>query len=234
MLASIPRSDLGPFIEKEENDDTKLSSSPTKILGIGYVPEEDVFNFEGYTKLLEKEPIMTKRGISSVIPSLYDVNGLIAPYILAGKIILSNTWAYQKPLHEKKIDKNETAQCLLVFQKDDPSVSPRYIKEQEPDTGVDVGTREDIVTKVDAGPVTTVDFHNACPINDDENVVKVDTGPRKDDQKQALLSIPCPGTETEATEVTGTTHDTTSAKLKNSVDSSLYSNDTRKTEVTEV
>ena len=54
VLASIPQNDWGTFIEKEENDDMKLTSSPTKILRIGYVPEDDLFSFEGYTKLLEK------------------------------------------------------------------------------------------------------------------------------------------------------------------------------------
>ena len=32
-----------------------------------------------------------------MIPSIFDVNGLISPYILIGKIILSRVWAYEKP-----------------------------------------------------------------------------------------------------------------------------------------
>ena len=38
VLSSIPRNDLGPFIEKEGNDHKILTSAPTKILGIGYIP----------------------------------------------------------------------------------------------------------------------------------------------------------------------------------------------------
>ena len=48
--------------------------------------------------MLEKEIPSSKRGISSIIPSIFDVNGEIEPYILRGKVILSETWAYEKPI----------------------------------------------------------------------------------------------------------------------------------------
>ena len=55
-----------------------------------------LFHFTSYAKLLEKEPIFTKRGISCLIPSIFDVHGFISPYILIGNMILSRVWAYEK------------------------------------------------------------------------------------------------------------------------------------------
>ena len=97
VLNSIPKDDLGPLMENDEPEEKEIMSANTKILGINYDPVQDSFHFSSYAKLLEKEPIFTKRGISSLIPSIFDVNGLISPYILRGKIILSRVWAYEKP-----------------------------------------------------------------------------------------------------------------------------------------
>ena len=38
----------------------------------------------------------TKRGISKLIPTIYDINGELAPYILREKVILSDTLAFEK------------------------------------------------------------------------------------------------------------------------------------------
>ena len=65
---------------------------------MSYVPEEDIFTFEPYNKILEKSIPMTKRGVSSVIPTIYDVSGHIEPYILKGTAILSKIWAFEQPI----------------------------------------------------------------------------------------------------------------------------------------
>ena len=71
-------------------------SDTTKIVGLCWNPENDTLSFEQYKKLLEKEIPSSKRSISAIIPSIFDVNGEIEPYILRGKVILSETWAYEK------------------------------------------------------------------------------------------------------------------------------------------
>ena len=88
VLNSIPKDDLGLLMENDEPDEKEIKSAYTKILGIKFDPVQDLFHFSSYAKLLEKEPIFTKHGISSLIPSIFDVNGLISPYILRGKVIL--------------------------------------------------------------------------------------------------------------------------------------------------
>ena len=47
---------------------------------------------------------MTKRGVISIISSIYDISGQIAPYILKVKSILSGIWAFEKPASPKVED----------------------------------------------------------------------------------------------------------------------------------
>lgn len=65
----------------------------TKVIDLSYVPESDTLTLTPYRKILEKSIPMTKRGVSSVIPTIYDVSGHIEPYTLKGKAILSKIWA---------------------------------------------------------------------------------------------------------------------------------------------
>ena len=74
VLQTIPREDLGPLMENGGTDTEQLMSANTKILGVNYDPKNDNFHFKSYSRLLEKEPTFTKRGMSSVIPSIFDVN----------------------------------------------------------------------------------------------------------------------------------------------------------------
>ena len=99
VLATIPKEDLAPTIEKEFPR-TPISQA-TKVIGMSYIPEKDLFTFEPYGKLLERKVVLTKRGISSIIPTIYDVNGHIEPYILKAKMILSKAWTYEKDSDEK-------------------------------------------------------------------------------------------------------------------------------------
>ena len=50
-----------------------------------YEPEKEVFTFKPGAKLLEMSIPMTKRGVSSIIPSIYDISGHIAPCMLKEK-----------------------------------------------------------------------------------------------------------------------------------------------------
>ena len=73
--------------------------------------------------MLEKDIPYTKRGLSSVIPSIYEINGEIEPYILRGKVILSKTWAYEKPAEapESNIDDSSEIASMATFEKFDSS-----------------------------------------------------------------------------------------------------------------
>ena len=46
---------------------------------------------------------MTKRGISSIVPSIYDPLGILQPYIIEGKMVLQNAWCY-KAKNEQGLD----------------------------------------------------------------------------------------------------------------------------------
>ena len=55
-----------------------------------------MLHHESYDTLMtKKKPKFTKRGISSIVPALYDPAGLIQPYIVEGKICLKRTWTYR-------------------------------------------------------------------------------------------------------------------------------------------
>ena len=72
---------------------------------------------------------MTKRGVSSIIPSICDISGHIAPYILKGKSILSRIWAYEKPVNpneSEEITSHDKADILLAQFEE---------SERSPDTG---------------------------------------------------------------------------------------------------
>ena len=131
VLATIPHEDLAPTTEKEfpsSPGSPELISKTTKVVGMSYDPERDVFTFKPYAKLLEKPIPMTKRGVSSIIPSIYDCSGHIAPYILKGKSILSRIWAYEKPVSPKleEVTSHDKAEILL---------SQFEESERSPDTG---------------------------------------------------------------------------------------------------
>ena len=103
LLETIPAQERNPTtaIALQPNgisDQMGSISDTTKIVGLCWNPENDTLSFEQYKKLLEKEIPSSKRSISSIIPSIFDVNGEIEPYILRGKVILSETWAYEKPI----------------------------------------------------------------------------------------------------------------------------------------
>ena len=191
VLNSIPKDDLGPLMENDEPDEKEIRSANTKILGINYDPVQDSFHFSSYAKLLEKEPIFTKRGISSLIPSIFDVNGLISPYILRGKIILSRVWAYEKPEpgpdpaytnNEEKSYESPTPNIEHESSPekcDDPPASSdtltdMSINDPQPDGGTSTGMNDN--TPEDPSPITGIVTNDNVPaINNKVNVESDDS-----------------------------------------------------------
>ena len=108
LLQTIPEDDRYPFepldgssqLENitfiEQQDHSSVITKETKCLGMSWDPKEDKLHYKSYENLKEqKQPKYTKRGISALIPSLYDPCGLMMPFINEGKIILQKTWYYR-------------------------------------------------------------------------------------------------------------------------------------------
>ena len=92
ILDTIPPEDRYPTL----NDTSNMISKDTKCLGVSWSPSKDMLHYESYNTLMtKKKPKFTKRGISSIVPALYDPAGLIQPYIVEGKICLKKTWTYR-------------------------------------------------------------------------------------------------------------------------------------------
>ena len=103
VLKTIPKEELSPYEEVKESNitfgDPDIISQTTKCLGMTFCPKTDIFNYNSYEELstLEEKALkLTKRGISSIIPRIYDPTGLLQPFILKGKLILQQTWVYRK------------------------------------------------------------------------------------------------------------------------------------------
>ena len=106
LLKSIPKDERSPYENLEEQEsnsseditfnDPEIISKTMKCLGMSWTPKEDIFHYKSYKDLAtEKPPKRTKRGISSVIPSIYDPVGFLQPFIIKGKLILQQTWMYK-------------------------------------------------------------------------------------------------------------------------------------------
>ena len=104
LLRTIPKEELSPYeeVNKEDIDitfgDPDIISQGTKCLGMSWIPKKDVFNYSSYkglSEIEEKSLKLTKRGISSLIPKIYDLTGLLQTFILKGKLILQQTWVYK-------------------------------------------------------------------------------------------------------------------------------------------
>ena len=95
LLKTIPKEELSPYEEIEDPNitfwDPNIISQTTKCLGMTFCPKTDIFNYNSYEELSRiegKSLKLTKRGISSIIPRIYDPTGLLQPFILKGKLIL--------------------------------------------------------------------------------------------------------------------------------------------------
>ncbi len=103
LLQTIPEEELSPFeeVENDENltfSDPAIISKTTKCLGMSWTPKDDTLRYNSYEGLSNDKTLKnTKRGISSVIPRIYDPTGLLQPFIIKGKLILQSAWTYKTP-----------------------------------------------------------------------------------------------------------------------------------------
>ena len=66
-----------------------LKDIPTeRALGIIWDPQEDILQI----KTINKDSMLTKRGLLSFIRSIYDPIGIISPLILEPKLIIQELW----------------------------------------------------------------------------------------------------------------------------------------------
>ena len=83
LISAIPK-DLA---ETEEGPDGVISKAQ-KMLGISYIPREDVFSFHEYHKLAANM-VDTKMKLTSCLPKIFSPNVLILPIIMEGRRCLS-------------------------------------------------------------------------------------------------------------------------------------------------
>ena len=101
-LKTIIKEELSPYEDMKDSNiafgDPDIISQATKFLCMTFCPKTDIFNYNSYEELsrLEGKALkLTKRGISSGIPRIYDPTGLLQSFILKGKLILQQTWVYR-------------------------------------------------------------------------------------------------------------------------------------------
>ena len=81
VLATIPESERSKSLQKLELS----STSNDRVLGIKWNFEADIFSF---SVNLPKSTLMSRRGILSIISSIFDPLGFIAPVMLSSKLLL--------------------------------------------------------------------------------------------------------------------------------------------------
>ena len=100
VLTSIPESQRSTRLK---DLDICLSPLPNdRVLGMNWCPEEDKF---GFKIQLRNKPI-TRRGVLSIISSIYDPLGIAGPYLLEGKKILQQICiekGWDDPLTESQV-----------------------------------------------------------------------------------------------------------------------------------
>ena len=89
ILKTIPKEELSPYENVNDTDitfgDPEIISQTTKCLGMKFCPKTDIFNYHSYeelSKLDGKALKLTKIGILSIIPRIYDLTVLLQPFIL--------------------------------------------------------------------------------------------------------------------------------------------------------
>ena len=102
VFKTIPREELSPYEEVKESNitfgDPDIISQTTKCLGMTFCPKTDIFDYKSYEELstLEGKALkLNERGISSMVPQIYDTTGLLQPFILKGKLILQQNRVYR-------------------------------------------------------------------------------------------------------------------------------------------
>ena len=102
LIGSLPPNDVHQSVSKIEFDKNDINSPQEKTLGICWKINEDVFSVE----VNVKEKPFTRRGILSIVGSVYDPFGIVSPFILNGKIILQELCreglSWDQPISEIK------------------------------------------------------------------------------------------------------------------------------------
>ena len=82
VVESLPESDRATSVKDLDFDHTPIE----RALGVHWCVSSDTFRF----KVIIKDCPATRRGILSVVSSIYDPLGFVAPFILPAKILLQN------------------------------------------------------------------------------------------------------------------------------------------------
>ena len=86
VLESIPGKDHGKDIKRLDFQKDELPVE--RALGVQWKTEDNTFGFD--VNLKPKAP--TRRGILSVVGSVFNLLGFVAPFILIGKKIFQDLW----------------------------------------------------------------------------------------------------------------------------------------------
>ncbi|XP_053692317.1 uncharacterized protein LOC128740775 [Sabethes cyaneus] len=84
--------------ENAKNLHLVRDGKPESVLGMRWIPKEDVFIYSFSTRddlqhILDRNHIPTKREVAKVVMSLFDPLGLIAFFLIHGKILIQELWA---------------------------------------------------------------------------------------------------------------------------------------------
>ena len=83
VIDAIPQSERSASIKNLDLDDTSLCE---RALGVHWNIQNDTFGY----KIIKKDRPVTRRGILSIVSSIYDPLGFVSPYILTAKAILQD------------------------------------------------------------------------------------------------------------------------------------------------
>ena len=92
LLKNIPESDRAPVKDSlliDEQDDSKIISDNSKMLGLSWDPENDIIFFNH--EMISKENDDTKTAVASLLAKIYDPLGLVSPFVLQARQVLKKT-----------------------------------------------------------------------------------------------------------------------------------------------
>lgn len=102
VLDSIPKSELAKEVKTLDLDQDELPME--RALGLNWYEESDMFKF----KITIRDRPFTRRGLLSVVGSVYDPLGMLVPVVLPAKTILQDLcrlkirWDNDLPEHIQK------------------------------------------------------------------------------------------------------------------------------------
>ena len=109
VLATIPENERAKSVVNLDIDDLPTESA----LGLKWNVEDDMFIWEVGDETLDQmqRKAFSKRGILSVVSSLFDPLGMIAPFIMKGKLLLQEL-CRKKLQWDEEIDESERKQWV--------------------------------------------------------------------------------------------------------------------------